>query len=85
MATTSFSLRDACPKCGEIQWYHWRGKCPRIPERHVIGGRMDDMQNTDCLTCGHSHSYDGPLKPLKTVDTPCWKCGCRDFKPATTT
>jgi predicted nucleic acid-binding Zn-ribbon protein len=39
------------------------------------------MQSADCTTCGHSHSFDGPLKPLKPVDTPCWKCGCNDFKP----
>lgn len=29
-----------------------------------------------CGTCQHSHIYDGPLKPYKPVDTPCWKCGC---------
>lgn len=37
------------------------------------------MAHSDCANCGHSHTYDGPLKPYKPVDTPCWKCDCRDF------
>jgi predicted nucleic-acid-binding Zn-ribbon protein len=38
-----------------------------------------------CVNCGHSHTYDGPLKPLKPVDTPCWKCGCNDYRPDSNT
>lgn len=44
---------------------------------------MADYQ-PECANCGHSHTYDGPFQPLKTVDTPCWKCGCDDYQPATT-
>lgn len=34
-----------------------------------------------CANCGHSHTYDGPTKPYKPVDTPCWKCGCDVYRP----
>ena len=37
-----------------------------------------------CANCGHSHTYDGPLKPLKLVETPCWKCGCEAYSAAQT-
>jgi hypothetical protein len=34
-----------------------------------------------CVNCGHSHTYDGPFRPYKATDTPCWKCRCEDYKP----